>query len=530
MNLIKDENSNKVLIVEDEALVAFEIQKNLEKNGFDVVSNVAYGEKVLDEIKLHNPDVVLMDIKLKGEMSGLAAAKIINKEKDIPIIFLTAYSDAQTIEKVKEVGAYGYIVKPFHEQELKVALEMGLYKFNSERKSRMSEEHFLQFSDHIEDAFIISDKSGEKMFFASKGFEKVFGRKQERFIQNSESFLDIIYKDDLEWFKEFQNSDEKGNCSLEVEYRVFLPDGSLRWIVTRAFPVDEDDSRSRNIMITVSSDITQRKQTEINFKKQIDFVGDQLILKNLDLQLKEDKIEKLLNEKREVLSNVSHEFKTPLNAILGYGQLLEADSLHNWTFEQKDHLNNILKAGHNLLNLIEKVLGFSKVDSGDIPISITSVYLNRLIGDLIDQYQAKAKKKGITITNKILANKGFFVLSDTLLLKQVLMNLISNAIKFTDTQGSVEINCELEGERSLRVTVIDTGCGIPQDKLEVIFDPLVRVGEDLYNPENKGLGLAVTKSLVEHMNGTISVKSKLNVGSRFSVELPLDKTVELSEN
>jgi PAS domain S-box-containing protein len=529
MKTSTDENPSKVLIVEDEALVALEIEKNLEKNGFTVVSNIAYGEKVLDEINLHNPDIVLMDIKLKGEISGLTAAEIVNKEKDIPIIFLTAYSDAKTIEKVKEVGAYGYIVKPFHDQELKVALEMGLYKFSSERKARMKEKSFLQFSDQIEDAFIISDKSGKKILFASKGFEKVFGKSQESFIQNSESFLDLIHKEDLERFKEFQSSGGRGVSSLEVEYRILLPDESLRWVVTRAFPVEEDNSESRNITVTVSSDITRKKQTDINFKNQMDFIGDQLVLKNLDLRLKENKIEELIKEKRDVLSNVSHEFKTPLNAILGYGQLLESDSLNNWTLEQKEHLDHILKAGHNLLNLIEKVLGFSKVDSGDIPVAIKSVHLNRLIGDLINQYDSKAKNREIKIINKVSTKKGFFVLSDPLLLKQAFMNLISNAIKFTNVQGTVEVYSEVE-ENLLRVTILDTGCGIPRDKLEVVFDPLVCVGKDLYNPDNKGLGLAVTKSLIELMNGTISVQSELNVGSRFSVELPLDKIIELEIN
>ncbi len=524
MKLATEENPNKVLIVEDEAIVAMEIQKNLEKNGFIVVSNIAYGEKVLDEINQHNPDVVLMDIKLKGEVSGLTAAKIVNKEKDIPIIFLTAYSDAETIEKVKEVGAYGYIVKPFHDQELKVALEMGLYKFYSEHKTKMNEKRFLQFSDQIEDAFIISDKSGKKILFASKGFEKVFGRNQDQFIHNAESFLDLIHEEDVERFKEFQSLGGMGNSSLEVEYRISLPDGSPRWIITRSFPVESADVEDRNVMVTVSSDITRKKQTEINFKNQIDFIGDQLILKNLDLQLKESKIQDLLKEKREVLANVSHEFKTPLNAIMGYGQLLESDSLNNWTFEQKEHLNSILKAGHNLLNLIEKVLGFSKVDSGDIPISIKSVCLNQLINDLINQYGSRANKKGITIINRISNEKDSFVLADPLLLKQVFMNLISNAIKFTNAEGTVEISSAIEAGKFFRIVLADSGCGIPKDKLEVIFDPLIRVGQDLYGPENSGLGLAVTKSLIEQMNGTISVDSELNVGSRFSVELPLDKT------
>ncbi len=522
MKLAADQTPKKVLIVEDEALVALEIQKNLEKNGFDVVSNIAYGEKVLDEINQHNPDVVLMDIKLKGKISGLTAAQIVNKEKDIPIIFLTAYSDAHTIKKVKEVGAYGYIVKPFHDQELKVALEMGLYKFYSERKARINERCLLQFSNQIEDAFIISDKSGKKIFFASKGFEKVFGRDQEQFIQNSESFLDLIHEEDVERFKEFQSSGGESS-SLEVEYRILLPDGSVRWVVTRSFPVEKDDFEDRNVIATVSSDITRKKQTEINFKNQIDFIGDQLILKNLDLRLKENKIQDLLKEKREVLSNVSHEFRTPLNAIMGYGQLLENDSLNNWTFEQKEHLNSILKAGHNLLNLIEKVLGFSKVDSRDIPVSIESVHLNPLISDLVNQYGPRAMKKNITIANMISNDKEFFILGDQLLLKQVFMNLISNAIKFTAPEGTVEIHSEINIEKFVRVAVIDTGCGIPQDKHEVIFDPFIRVGEDLYNSENCGLGLAVTRSLLEQMNGTISVDSELDVGSRFSVELPLDK-------
>ncbi len=239
------------------------------------------------------------------------------------------------------------------------------------------------------------------------------------------------------------------------------------------------------------------------------------------------KMEKALIEAREeaesanrakttFLSQMSHELRTPLNAILGFSQLLYEEMLGPLNESQKDALKDVLKSGHHLLELINEILDLSKIESGRITLSIEDIHISDLITEVIDLSRPLAVNRGIRIINEV--PKGVYVKGDYTRLKQVFINLLSNAIKYNKDEGYVEIGIE-ESDKIIKVMVEDSGIGIPKDKLDRLFNPFDRLGREATSLEGTGIGLAITKKLVELMGGSIEVKSKAGQGSTFTVSL-----------
>ncbi len=239
------------------------------------------------------------------------------------------------------------------------------------------------------------------------------------------------------------------------------------------------------------------------------------------------KMEKALIEAREeaesanrakttFLSQMSHELRTPLNAILGFSQLLYEEMLGPLNESQKDALKDVLKSGHHLLELINEILDLSKIESGRITLSIEDIHISDLITEVIDLSRPLAVNRGIRIINEV--PKGVYVKGDYTRLKQVFINLLSNAIKYNKDKGYVEIGIE-ESDKIIKVMVKDGGLGIPKDKLDRLFNPFDRLGREATSLEGTGIGLTITKKLVELMGGSIEVKSKVGQGSTFTVSL-----------
>ena len=238
--------------------------------------------------------------------------------------------------------------------------------------------------------------------------------------------------------------------------------------------------------------------------------------------------------KSEFLSRMSHELRTPLNAILGFAQLLEMDDL---TADQHQSLDYITKAGNHLLGLINEVLDISRIEAGGISLSIEPVPLDEVLQESLDLASTIAAQRNIKLQAHIGERcKNTHIASDRQRVKQVLLNLIANGIKYNREGGSVTVTCErieagskgadsgldrrMDAE-TLRISVSDTGHGISPEKLARLFTPFDRLGAEQTEVEGTGLGLAVSKSLVEAMGGTISVHSTLGQGSVFSVQLPI---------
>ncbi len=222
--------------------------------------------------------------------------------------------------------------------------------------------------------------------------------------------------------------------------------------------------------------------------------------------------------KSEFLSRMSHELRTPLNAILGFAQLLEMDHL---TAEQQESVGQILKAGRHLLDLINEVLDIARIEAGRLAVSIESVSVKEVIQEGLDLVAPLAVAREIQLKVEAAGLSDRFIFVDRQRLKQVLLNLLSNAVKYNRPGGAVTLSyAEVQGGR-LRINVSDTGPGIPPDRLGQLFTPFERLGAEQTGIEGTGLGLALSKRLVEAMRGTLGVDSTVGRGSTFWVEFPL---------
>ncbi len=214
------------------------------------------------------------------------------------------------------------------------------------------------------------------------------------------------------------------------------------------------------------------------------------------------------------LSNMSHELRTPMNAIMGFSQLLELELQE----PQLDYVHEISKASHHLLSLIDELLDLSRIEAGTIKLSIASSNISAILKECLALLQPIADKRQIRITAACATH--FAVRADTLRLKQVMLNLISNAIKYNHPGGKVNITCEPAENGRIRISVNDSGPGIPPEQLDELFKPFSRLGQEVRGIEGTGIGLVICQKLIHLMQGDIGCNSRLGLGSVFWLELP----------
>ncbi len=241
-----------------------------------------------------------------------------------------------------------------------------------------------------------------------------------------------------------------------------------------------------------------------------------------DLRIARNEAEKANMAKSEFLSRMSHELRTPMNSILGFAQLLEMGALNE---KQEKGVNHILKSGKYLLNMIDEVLELSRIELGKLSLSIESVAVNSVVSEILDFARPQSEQKNIIISNKSLSHE-VIIYADKQKLKQILLNLLINAIKYSNENETVVIKTEIikskfNSEERIRISVSDSGAGISEENIKKLFSPFERLGAEKTKIEGTGLGLAVSKKLTEAMDGKIGVDSQLDKGSVFWVEFPL---------
>lgn len=222
------------------------------------------------------------------------------------------------------------------------------------------------------------------------------------------------------------------------------------------------------------------------------------------------------------IATISHEIRTPMNIILGTTSLMQSD---NPKPEHTKYLNTLKRSGENLLGIINDILDVSKIEAGKLEIELEPVLLQDVFNDIINNLEQSAKDKSINLSYFIDDKIDFAFYSDPLRLMQIISNLISNSIKFT-AKGKITLEAKLKNNNTIQLIVSDTGIGIPKDKLTTIFDQYEQVRTKVQKKyKGTGLGLAISKKLVELLHGNISIKSKINVGTSFIINLPFEKAV-----
>jgi signal transduction histidine kinase/ActR/RegA family two-component response regulator len=266
--------------------------------------------------------------------------------------------------------------------------------------------------------------------------------------------------------------------------------------------------------LLIGTDNTARKQIE----REKERLAVNLQGVNTDLQVAISAAESANLAKSDFLSSMSHELRSPLNAILGFAQLLDSGPPPP-TSGQKDCVDQILHAGWYLLELINEILDLALIESGKLSISTEPMALAEVLADCQAMVEPLAGKSGIVVGFAV-PPQPLFVRADRTRAKQIFINLLSNAIKYNRIGGSVDVVCAAHGDNRIRVTVRDTGQGLAPDKLALLFQPFNRLGQESGIEEGTGIGLVVSKRLVELMGGAIGANSRVGVGSEFWVDLP----------
>lgn len=365
-----------------------------------------------------------------------------------------------------------------------------------------SEAKFRQLAENIEHVLWL--RNYNEMIYINPAFETVFGVSRKEIYNDSTIFMKVILKDDLPRIQKAYQKMYREESNFNEEYRIRRPDGQIRWIWARTFYFyvePENEYRS----VGIAQDITSEKKAKEDLKKA------------------KEAAEIANRLKSEFLANMSHEIRTPMNAILGFSEILQ-EKLDQYP-EYHTYTEGITSSGKSLLKLINDILDLSKIESGRLEIQYETVRIRELINEIERIFSIKTMAKNLKFSVDIDPALPEGLKLDETRLRQVLFNLIGNAVKFTE-RGKIivkvyGINKALDDSLiDLIVEVTDTGIGIPKEQQNLVFEPFrQQEGQSTRKFGGTGLGLPISKRLVEMMNGKLILHSEMNKGSTFKIRL-----------
>ncbi|HUA19877.1 MAG TPA: response regulator [Bryobacteraceae bacterium] len=521
-----------VLVVDDEPQILESIHDLLEDD-FEVLASTDTAQAV-EFLKNAQIAVILADQRMPKLTGGEFLAKA-REISDATRILITGYVDIDAlIRAVNDGQIHSYVPKPWDPADLKITvLRAATYAKEIRQRKRAaeivgeqqkalarSEAAYRQQTkilrsvlDSMGDGVLVADDSG-KMVLLNPAAENMVGPDATETPRSewSQHFgiyrpgTDTLYTADELPLARAMRGETADGIELYVRNQA-KPEGMFVSVSVR--PI-KDDSGNIKGGVAVVRDITLAKSTEAMLR-----------------QAKEE-AERANRAKSEFLSRMSHELRTPLNSILGFAQLL---ALADLGVQHQNSVQLILKGGYHLLELINEVLDLARIEAGRLSLSPEPVRIEDAVKEALDLVRPIASLQNITLSADFSAYRDRSVQADRQRLKQVLLNLLSNAIKFNRNNGLVVLRCEEAPNHRLRVEVADTGPGIDEEGLRKIFTPFERLGADRNAVGGTGLGLALSKRMIEAMGGTLGVQSTVGVGSRFHFELSLiDHTGEQKEH
>lgn len=495
----------KILVVEDEVIVARTIANQLKQLGYTVVGTVSSGTAAIEKAKSTQPDLVLMDVVLKGDMDGITAANHICSQHDIPIVFLTAYADDNTLQRAKNTLPLGYIVKPFSPGELRVAVELALFKHQVEQELRANRAYLATLLQSMNDAVIATNEQG-LVTFMNPAAETLTGwREAEAFGKAAAEVVCLV--------------DEVTNLPVDHPVTQVLETQDVAFLKEFTALVNRNGDR---IPIGDSASPLQRRLEGIGGVVMV-FWDMSAYRRSELLQNALEKEQNLNHLKSQFISTVSHEFRSPLAVIRVAAELLDRRGATLLDEKMKTYIQRIKTSVQHMNRLMEDVLVMGRIEADRLPITPTQVNLQQFCQNLLEDCSLM-----LTDAHEIIfthpdshPNATPDMCMDENLLRLIFSNLLSNAIKYSPEGGSIQFNYSYGADgKTVIFSVQDQGIGIPESEQAQVFESFFRAS-NTQPIQGTGLGLAIVKRCVELHQGQIHITSEVGVGTTFTVVLPV---------
>ncbi|MEA3293437.1 MAG: response regulator [Euryarchaeota archaeon] len=505
----------RILIVEDEAIVAEDLENLIIDFGYEMVGSVVGADDAIQQAIEHRPDLILMDIVLKGNKNGIDAANEIKDMLKIPIIFLTAYSDLKLIEEAKNTEPYAFIIKPFQDRQVIASIEMALSRSQIEKKLFRSEEIYHTLIDNIQDGlFLIQDG---KLKFVNEAFSRIPGYTVDEIL--GMDFKDFVAPEDRDMVVDrYVRMMEGEKVLTNYEFHGIRKNEKKR--TTIYLVCSPITYQGKPAVLGTVKDITKRKQLE----EQMQLINDELEERIIERTTELEQTYKQLYHAQKMESvgilagGIAHDFNNLLTVILGNILLAKMD------VDPEDKVFNVLleaeDASMRAKDLTQELLTFSK---GGEPIKRT-ISIAKLIKDTVN-----FTIRGTNVTCKFeIPDNLYNIDGDDVQIIQVISNIIINADQAMLEGGTIRVRCENvtissenknttlpENENFIRISIEDHGTGMPKEQISLIFDPFFTTKE-----KGSGLGLATAYSIIKKHGGQITVESEVGAGSTFYIYLP----------
>ena len=515
---IKLSKTIQILVVEDETIIALNLKESLESLGYTVVGIAASGEKAIEKATKYRPDLVLMDIRIKGNMDGISTAQQIWESCSIPAIYVTGHSDRSTLERAKVTAPFGYLLKPVKEQELYIAIETALQRYERE--------HLLSaILKGMGDGVIVVNPQSQIQFL-NRVAESLTGWQlsQARDRELTEVF-NVVNEQTQQPVNHLVSAVLQQDTTVYLEDNVVLisKSGTTIPIADSAAPIKDNKGAIAGIVL-VFRDITQRRLAqERNLAMER--------ARQLELQMVE--LQRLNQLKEDFLNTVSHELRTPLSNIkmavrlletfLNQRGLLTSETLYD-SQSMARYLTILQDQCDRELNLVNDLLDMRSLDADAYPLELTPIQLQDWIPNLMESFQARFHQQQqswqISLPSELPP-----LISDLSVFSRILRELLNNACKYTPAGQQIAIaaqsiasaNSSLGG---VHLSVSNSGVELPTEELSRIFDPFYRIPKnDPWKHGGTGLGLALVRKLVHRLQGEINVTSTQG-WTTFMVEIP----------
>lgn len=474
-----------VLIVEDESIVALDLENRLRSMGFSVVGRAGTGAAAIELVGQTPPDVVLMDIQLRGNIDGIKTADLIQEEYDVPVIFLTAFSDSKSLERAKRSNAYGYLLKPFQERELSIAIELALYKHSAERELRENRALLRVTLNNVTEGIVTADRA-DRILFMNHAAEQLTGWSASEAVGTD---IGSVVQTDAHILK---------SSSPEEWTRLTPRAGTPRTVAVSSNDL-ELLSGVGGSRVVVIRDVSQEEEYRAS------------------LVAAKEAAESAAQAKSDFLARVTHELRTPLNSILGMTRLLRGEPDPRST---QEYLEILDLSAQQLTTLISDILDYARFDSGRLSLQRELFDPVIVVERVSRSFAVEAGRKGLRMTTVIDPMLPRAVYGDRTRLGQILRNMISNAVKFTEA-GYVVVSARPAADSRVAIEVEDTGPGVASEHRSLIFEDFSQAESPATRKAGGvGLGLALVRRLVEAMGGSVDLSQSSPKGSTFAVELP----------